>query len=146
MTRSSRRIATVGVMVGVLGVPGLGLAQPPKLVAAHRGPAKVEITKPATKVSGKEVVTTILLKNVESAPIAGLKVVENWYSKAGQPIGGDTYRHMKPIQPGEVITVTLRSPMPPQGSRNQYQFTHINGAIKQTVVPKLEAPKPNPGT
>ena len=125
------------------GMAGSAAAQEaaPRLVAPVRGPAKVDITRPTTKTGAKEMVTTILLKNNESAPIVGLKVEENWYDKQGNPVGGDVYRHRKPIQPGEVITITLRTPRNPNLSRNQCVFTHANGAIRQTVVAKLEAPQ-----
>ena len=67
---------------------------------------------------------------------------ENWYDKGGNPVMGDTFRHPKPLQPGEVITVSFKSPRSAAMQRNQYLFTHANGIIKQSVVPKLEPPKP----
>ena len=130
----------VAAVVAAVGVGGGAAAQ--KLVAPVRGNAKVEITRPNTRVVGKEIVTTFLLKNVEASPIAGLKVEENWYDKGGNPVMGDTFRHPKPLQPGEVITVSFKSPRSAAMQRNQYLFTHANGIIKQSVVPKLEPPKP----
>jgi hypothetical protein len=112
-----------------------------KLVAPMRGNAKVEITRPNTKVVGKEIVTTFLLKNVEAAPIAGVKIEENWFDKAGNPVMGDVFRHGKPLQPGEVITITFKVPRSPNMQRNQYLFSHANGNLKQSVVAKLPAPK-----
>jgi acyl dehydratase len=143
MTRSGH----VAAGVAVFSVVGLFAAQAaqdprPKLVSPVKGPAKVEITRPNTKVVGKEVVTTILLKNIEAKPIAGLKVDENWYDAGGTPVGGNTYRHPRPLQPGEVIKVELRSARTPQLNRNQCSFSHVNGPINQKVVPKLELPKP----
>lgn len=135
----------VGGSAGVVAEAGAQGARP-KLVAPVRGEAEVQITKPATKIVGSEVVTTILLKNMETEPIAGLRVNENWYDAKGTPVGGDIFRQRRPIQPGDVIKIELRSPRPPKGSRNQYSFTHANGTIKQKVVPKLEEPKPKPTT
>lgn len=112
-----------------------------KLVAPVRGNAKVEITKPNTRIVGKEIVTTFLMKNVEAAPIAGVKIEENWFDKGGNPVMGDVFRHKKPLQPGEVITVTFKVPRSPNMQRNQYLFSHANGNLKQSVVPKLEVPK-----
>jgi len=137
--RQSLRVVTVVVAVSLSG--GVAVAQQ-KLIAPIRGNAKVEMTKPATKVSAKEIVTTFLLKNIETAPIAGLKVEENWYDKAGNPVMGDTFRNLKPLQPGEVITVTFKTPRVPAMQRNQYLFSHANGIIKQQVVPKIDVPKP----
>ncbi len=43
---------------------------------------------------------------------------------------GDTFRYRKPLLPGEVIEVTLRTPVNPRMDRNQYNFSHANGNIK----------------
>lgn len=136
----SQRLRVVAVAVAAVLTAGAAGAQ--KLVAPVRGNAKVEITKPNTKVTAKEIVTTFLLKNIEAAPIAGLKVEENWYDKAGNPVMGDTFRNPRPLQPGEVVTVTFKTPRSPAMQRNQYLFAHANGNIKQQVVPKIDAPKP----
>ena len=78
-----------------------------------------------------------------NAPIAGFKIEENWYSKGGDAIGGDVYRHPRPLQVGEVTQITLKTPRARViGRTNQYQFSHVNGAIKPKMVPKLDLPKP----
>jgi len=113
----------------------------PRLVPPVRGEAPLGYTKPvvkAGKVDGKDfIITTIRVKNLATGSIAGLKVDEFWYDKAGDPVTGDTFRHPKPLQPGEVITVTLETPRNPKMDRNQYSFSHANGAIKAQLVPKL---------
>ena len=134
----SLRVVAMAVAVSLSS----GVAAAQKLVAPVRGNAKVEITRPNTKVIGKEIVTTFLLKNIESAPIAGLKVEENWYDKSGNPVMGDTFRNPKPLQPGQVVTITFKTPRLPTMQRNQYLFSHANGIVKQQVVPKIEVPKP----
>lgn len=128
-------VAAVAVVTATLPLAGQ------KLVAPVRGNAKVEITKPSTKIVGKEIVTTFLMKNIEAAPIAGVKVEENWFDKAGNPVMGDIFRHPKPLQPGEVITISFKVPRSPNMQRNQYLFGHANGNLKQQVVPKLDVPK-----
>jgi hypothetical protein len=135
-----------GMHVGIAAVSATVIAAvlpvtAQKLVAPVRGNAKVEITKPNTRIVGKEIVTTFLLKNVEAAPIAGVKIEENWFDKAGNPVMGDVFRHMKPLQPGEVITVSFKVPRSTNMQRNQYLFSHANGNLKQSVVPKLAVPK-----
>ena len=143
MNRLSQRTLASVAAVGLLLAPLVAAAQTPaaprKLISPVRGEATVEITKPDTKVGAKEVVTTILLKNTSSAPIAGLKVEENWYDRGGQPIGGDVYRSRRPIMPGQVIEIVLTSPRRTGMGGNQYNFTHANGTIaKPTIVAKLE--------
>lgn len=134
MSRASQVMAAVVAVA--FGVPSLAAGQN-KLVAPMHGEAKIEITKPATKAVGKEVVTTLMVKNVDKAPIAGFKVEEYWYDKGGNPLGGGVYKHPRPLQPGEIITVTLKTPRSTSLDRNQVGFGHAYGPIKKTVVPKL---------
>lgn len=118
--------------------PATPPAVPAKFVPPVRGLAEVALTKPVTKRVGNEIVTTITVKNTSTThSIVGLKVDEFWYDKAGEPLTGDTFRHGKPLQPGEIVEVTLRTPVNPKMDRNQYLFVHANGDIKTTVVPKL---------
>jgi hypothetical protein len=128
-------VAMAGLVTGDLS------AQERKLIPPIRGEAALEITKPATKLSGTEVVTVIIARNpATTGAIAGLKVEENWYDKKRNPVTGDTYRHPRPLRAGEVVTITLRTPRNPNMDTNQYQFTHANGTIKTTIVPKIEVP------
>lgn len=114
-------------------------AAPRKLISPVRGEAQVEYTKPNTKVDTKsnEVITVIMVKNVSAAPIAGFKLEESWIDKAGTLSGGDTYRHPKPFMPGEIITVTLRTPRNSRMTSNSYNFSHANGTVKPKAVPKM---------
>ena len=88
-----------------------------KLVNPVYGEAQIQITKPATKMVGGDVVTTVLVKNVDKAPIAGFVAEEYWYDRAGNPLGGGTYRHPRPIQVGEVIVCTFKTPKSPKLDR-----------------------------
>ena len=144
-------LALAGVVVLVAGTaaaqtppPAAPSSQPaarPKLVAPVRGVAQLGYTKPVVKnatIGGKAfVVTTIQVKNMATGAIAGLKVDEFWYDRAGNPVTGDSYRHRMPLQPGEVITITLETPKVAAMARNQYNFTHANGDIKTALQPKL---------
>ena len=139
MKRLGSTILAVAVATAVTaGASFAGQAAPArKLIAPVRGEAPVEITAPDTKVVKEEVITTIRVKNVAKAPIAGFKVEENWF-KGNDPIGGDSYRHGRPLQVGEVIEIKLTTPRTRViGARNQYQFSHANGTIKATLLPKL---------
>ena len=121
--------------------PAQAPAARPRLVAPVRGVAQMGYTLPVTKnakIGGKDfIVTTIQVKNMASGAIAGLVVDEFWYDRAGNPVTGDNYRHPRPIQPGEIITVTLETPRNPAMNRNQLSFKHANGEIKAVVQPKL---------
>ena len=119
--------------------PQPAAAPPARLAPPVRGEAELGYTKPVSKRSpdGKFVVTSIKVKNLSAGSIAGLKVDEFWYDKAGDPVTGDTFRYRKPMAPGEVIEVTLRTPVNPKMDRNQYKFEHANGTIKTKALPKL---------
>jgi hypothetical protein len=116
-------------------------AQRARLVAPVRGVAQIGYTKPVVKrgkVGGKDfVITTMQIKNMAAGPIAGLKVDDFWYDKGGNPLPSDSYRHPRPLQPNEVITVTLETPADPRMNRNQWQFSHANGEIKPVLVAKM---------
>jgi len=120
---------------------GQAPAARPRLVAPIRGEAPLGYTKPIVKpakIGDRDfVVTTMRIKNLSTGSVAGLKVDEFWYNRAGDPVTGANYRHPRPLQPGEVITVTLQTPRNPAMDRNQYKFEHANGTIKMTLLPKL---------
>ena len=131
-------LLVTGTAYAQTAAPAAPAAAKPKLVAPVRGEAEIQYLLPVTKREGKMIVTTIKVKNVASGAIAGLKVDEFWYDKAGEPVtGAQPFRWRKPLQPGEVIDVVLRVPEHPKMNRNQYKFEHFNGAIKATRVAKL---------
>jgi hypothetical protein len=124
------------------GAPAQGApAERPRLLAPIRGVAQIGYTKPVVKrgkVDGKDfVITTMQIKNMAAGPIAGLKVDDFWYDKGGNPLPSDSYRHPRPLAPGEVITVTLETPADARMNRNQWQFSHANGEIKPVLVAKM---------
>jgi hypothetical protein len=113
-------------------------AAPAKFVPPIRGEAPVSMTKPVTSRTKDEIVTKFKVKNPSATnSIAGLKISEFWYDKGGNPVSGDEFRYRKPLLPGEVIDVELRSPVNPKMASSQYKFEQANGAVKPSVVPKL---------
>jgi hypothetical protein len=116
-------------------------AAPRKLISPIRGEATVEFTAPNTARKGGNVVTTMVIKNTASGPIAGFRLEESWADKSGNLAGGDVYRHPKPFMPGEVITVTLTTPANARMTSNSFNFVHANGTVKPKRVPKIEVPK-----
>jgi len=109
-----------------------------KLVAPVRGEAVLGYVRPISRREGNMIVTTIKVKNLMKAPIAGLKVDEFWYDKAGEPVtGAQPFRLRRPLQPDEVVDVVLRVPSMPNMDRNQYKFEHANGSIKTSLLPKM---------
>ena len=110
----------------------------PTNVKPVKGLAVINVLKPVVKVKAGEVVTTIQVKNtMPYASIAGLKIDEYWYDKAGNVVTGDSKRLMKPIMPNEIVTVELHTPKDPKMDRNSYQFSHANGKVQVDTVPKF---------
>jgi hypothetical protein len=113
-------------------------AAPARYVPPIRGDAEVGMTKPVTKRTKDEIVTTFSVKNLSATgSIAGLKISEFWYDKGGNPVSGDEFRYRKPLMPGEVIPIELRSPINPKMANSQYKFEQANGAVKPKVVAKF---------
>jgi hypothetical protein len=140
--------AAIGFVIGPAALaqtppPAAPAAQaaPRKLISPMRGEVTVEFTNPSTTRKGGSVVTTMVIKNTSSGPIAGFRLEESWADKSGNLAGGDTYRHPKPFMPGEVITVTLTTPANARMTSNSFNFVHANGTVKPKRVPKIEQPK-----
>lgn len=113
-------------------------AAPAKYVPPIRGTADLGYLKPLTKRVKDEVITTIQVKNLSPAPIAGLKIAEYWWDKAGNPVTGSEDRLKRPLQSGEVVTMTLKTPYNAKMDRNNYVFAHANGSIKTKLLKTLK--------
>ena len=113
-------------------------AKPARLAPPVRGEAELGYARPVIKRDAKFIRTTIKVKNLSAGAIAGLRVDEYWYDKKGDPVTGDTWRDLHPLQPGEVAEVELNTPINPRMDRNQYQFKHANGTIKTKLLTKID--------
>jgi hypothetical protein len=110
----------------------------PKFVTPVKGVAEVGFLKPTVKVEDGMVVSTLKIKNLSAGAIAGLRVDDFWYDKAGQLLPGDSQRVKQPLLPGEVTTIVLKTPKNPKMDRNSYQFSHANGQCKAKLLTKLD--------
>ena len=129
----------VKVVITVVAVVALGAAlmAQAKPATPIRGDAEIGYLKPVTAVDHKAgiVRTTIKVKNLSTTgSIAGLKVEEFWFDKAGNPVTGSRARLQKPLQPGEVAELKLETPRDPKMDRNSYTFTHANGKIRTKAM------------
>jgi hypothetical protein len=119
----------------------------PKFIAPIRGEAQLGYTTPDTNVVDKEVITTIRVKNLATTgAIAGLKIDEFWWDSSDNAVGGATARVRKPLGPGEVADIELRTAYiedqagSSKMSRNSYNFSHANGEINPVVLDEIEDP------
>jgi hypothetical protein len=134
-------MAGMAGMMGLTATPAGAQTTRPRLVAPVRGEAHIGTLKPDTKVVGNEVVTTIQVKNLSAAPVAGFRVEEFWYDKTNNLVPGSREIVRAPIQPGEVITVTLHTPKDTRMSRNTYRFSHANGSVKADLMKSFDEAK-----
>jgi len=108
-----------------------------RMATPVKGTAYIEVIADQSKQVSGEIVQKMRVKNVSNAPIAGLRVDQYWYSKAGAQVTGDTARVRAPIAPGEIVDVELRSPMKPDVLNNRTMFTHANGKVDAKAVKKF---------
>ena len=89
-----------------------------KIIPPARGEVHIEFTSPVAKRVDKTLVTTIMVKNIGTAPIARLTVTETWYSDAGQIVSGNKGSIDGLLQPGEVKPVVVETPIDLKMSRS----------------------------
>jgi hypothetical protein len=114
-------------------------AQKAKFIAPVKGLATIEVQQMSSKRVGKEMVTIYKVKNTSKGTINLLKADEYWYDTNRKVVSGGPYAHTKaPIQPGEIVEITLKSPYNPQMKQSQVIFAHANGKIDAKAVKNLK--------
>ncbi len=113
-------------------------AAPARFVKMFKGTADIEIIQAAPKKIGNDMVTVLKLRNMSPAAVSLLKVDEYWYDRKMQVVSGDSQAYRKPFNPGEVIEITLKSPVKPDLYKNQFAFSHANGEVRVKAVKKFE--------
>jgi hypothetical protein len=111
-----------------------------KFTPPIKGEANVDFVKTPTRREGTTLVTKITVKNMSNAPIPRLRVAESWYDKEGNMIPGGDATINGLLQPNEVATLEIRTPVNPKMDRSMLQFTHANGTVKTHPVKSLDAP------
>jgi len=133
-----RQIALVTALAFVLSSAAVfGQPQAPakaKFLPPVKGQATIDVMQSSKRV-GKEMVTVVKVRNTSKGPINLLKIDEYWYDQNRNIVSGTQEAHKKaPIQPGEIVEITLRSPVKPGIQQNQIMFTHAYGTVKATAV------------
>jgi hypothetical protein len=111
-----------------------------KVEPPFKGQAEVEFTS-TSKKNGDNVVTTMRVKNMASAPLARLKVAETWFDKAGNVVVSSEGTLDKPLPAGGVDTLTITTPWNSKMNGNSWNFSHANGTVKPKKVKAIEDPK-----
>jgi hypothetical protein len=146
MFRLNRAVLALSLTLVLVGGVAAAMAQEPASqpakpvwITPFRGTAEIQYLKPVIKVEKDgTIVTTFQVKNMSSGPLARLTIEEFWWDKNNNPVSGDKQFLKKPLMPGEIGTIVLRTPKNPNMMRNSYKFSHQNGDIKPKVVTKFE--------
>src|SRR5262249_25710369 len=109
-----------------------------KFVPPVKGTATIEVMRLPSKRVGKEIVTSLKIKNTSTGSISLLKIDELWYNKKRDMVTAGDFRYKKPFLPGEIIDVEIRSPIVGEPDVSQLTFTHANGKIDFKAVKKFE--------
>ena len=105
-----------------------------------KGPIEVGYDMSA-KRAGDKIVTTFHVKNISATgSIIGLQIDQFFYDKGGNPQQGtgDRQRVKTPINPGEVVTITLTSNTVPGMQSPQHKFSYRDGTIKPKLIKGLK--------
>jgi hypothetical protein len=108
-----------------------------KFAPVVKGLASVEMIQGKSTRVGSDIVTVLKIKNTSSGAIALLRVDELWYNQKREQVTGDSQKVLKPIQPGEVVEITMKSPVKPNLYVSQYAFSHVNGKVDVKSVKKF---------
>lgn len=111
---------------------------PARFAKMFKGTAEIEVIQSQPKKVGADMVTVLRIRNLSPGAISLLKVDEYWYDHKLQVVSGDSQPYRKPFNPGEIIEITMRSPIKPDLYKNQFAFSHANGAVKAKAVKKFD--------
>ena len=146
MFRLNRALLALTLALVLVGGVSAALAQePPRRPAPRPSGSTRSAARPRFSTStapvklDKEgyVVTTFQVKNMSTGPIARLKIEQFWWDKNNNPVPGDTQFLKKPLMPGEVATIVLKTPKNANMFRNNYKFSHQYGDVKPKEVSKF---------
>jgi hypothetical protein len=119
---------------------GQAPAAPAKFVKTLKGMAEIQFMQMSSKKVGNDIVTVLKIKNLSPLAVSLLKVDEYWYDKGNPPkvVTGDSEPYRKPLMPGEIIELTMKSPFKPNLLMSQYQFSHAGGQVNVKRVKKFD--------
>ena len=148
MFRLNRALLALTLALVMFGGVAAALAQapagqqtPPKAVWINpvRGTVEIQYVTTAVKLDKEGyVVKTFQVKNVSTGPIARLKIEQFWWDKNNNPVPGDAQFLKKPLMPGQVETIVLKTPKNANMFRDNYKFSHQYGDVKVKEVKKFE--------
>ena len=139
-----RSAAAIALALALFAPAAAGLsAQTPmkKNAPPLKGPIEVGYMQLPAKREGDKIITVFKIKNISATgSIIGLQIDQYFYDKSNQPLQGtgDRQRVKTPINPGEVVTITLTSNTVPGMANPQHKFSYRDGTIKPKPMKDLK--------
>jgi hypothetical protein len=109
-----------------------------RLVPTFKGEAQLGYLLPTARIQGSTRVTSMTVKNLNNAAIAGLTVDEIGVDKANAQVSRTKTFRYPSLKPGEVIEVMLELPIRPGMVNTRYEFAHANGTIKPVLLKTVD--------
>lgn len=146
MFRLNRAFVALTLALVLVGGVSAAFAQAPASQPAKpvwinpvRGTVEIQYLDTPIKLDKEGyVVKTFQVKNMSTGPIARLKIEQFWWDKNNNPVPGDAQFLKKPLMPGEIGTIILKTPKNANMFRDNYKFSHQYGDVKVKRVPKFE--------
>jgi hypothetical protein len=119
--------------------PPAAASAPAKFVPPVRGIATIEVVRSPSSKVGNDLVTKLKIKNTSAGSIHLLRINEWWYdgSTPREMVTAGEERYKKPINPGEIVEISIKSPAKPGAVVSQLNFAHANGKVDAKTVKKL---------
>ena len=95
--------------------------------------------KQKPKKVGNELVTVFAVKNLSTThSIVLLRIEETWYNRKTEVAGNHIERYKKPLQPGEIVEIEVRTPWDANYHSANHTFMHAHGKCVTKRVATLE--------
>ncbi len=145
MLRLNRAFLALTLALVLVGGAAAAFAQEPASqpnkpvwINPLHGTAEIQYVTSQVKLDKEGyVVKTFEVKNMSTAPIARLKIEQFWWDKSNNPVPGDAQFLKKPLMPGEIATIVLKTPKNANMFRDNYKFSHQYGDVKPKEVRKF---------
>ena len=114
-------------------------AQKAKFIPPVKTTATIEVQRVSQKRTGKEILTVIKVRNTSKGSINLLRVEQYWYDGSSKQVSYGEYSHKKaPIQPGEIVEITIPAANNPQIRQDMLIFKHAYGKVEAQQVKKIQ--------
>lgn len=138
-----KRVAILATLVLFFAAPyAVSQTAPPqkaKFIPPVKTTATIDVMRVSQKRTGKEIRTVLKVRNTSKGSINLLRIEQHWYDRTSKPVSFGQYAHTKaPIQPGEIVEITVTAPDNSQISHDMLLFKHAYGSVVAQQVKKMQ--------